>query len=466
MSKPVDNSNDGAPASIHTEVAVLGAMLLDEDAIHDAMERLQAEDFSLDSHRKVFNVILDLAETGNPVDYTTVRVELERKRELDSIGGPAYLAYLSEGIPRNINIQSYCRIVKDKSLLRQAMGIFHDGGVRAADQSEDALTVISEVEGLLLELTQEDQIQRGFSTLLDAVKDAGGLDAYFERLTDPAEMTGLATGLTDLDALLGGLKKKEFIVIAARPSAGKTALGLCIAANIVIADVQAIVAVFSLEMSRDALFQRLLASQSTTNLRKAQEGFLSSEARARLKSALIRMCDRQLLIDDTPSIPLTKMRARCLRLKKKNGRLDVVVIDYLQLMKGGKKYQTRELEVTAISQGLHALAKELDCPIVALAQLGRGSEQRGGDKRPILSDLRESGSIEQDADCVVFIHRAEMYASADDETVERGIAELIVAKNRTGPVGTRRVVYLAEYTRFDNLAKQEEIPYADQRTPY
>lgn len=466
MSQPVDNANEGLPASVHTEIAILGAMLLDEDALHDAMERLQSEDFSLDSHRKVFNAVLDLAETGNPVDFTTVRVELERKRELAAIGGVAYLAYLGEGIPRKLNIQSYCRIVKDKSLLRQAMGIFYDGANRAGDQSEDALTVIGDVEELLLELTHEDRSQQGFSTLFDAVKDSGGPDGYIEKITDPAKMTGIPTGLTELDKLLGGLKNKELVVIAARPGQGKTALLICIAANIVAEDPSMIVAIFSLEMSKDSLFQRLLASQSSTNLRKATEGFLSREDKVRLTTTLIRICERQLLIDDTPSITLTKLRARCLRLKKKEGRLDLVMLDYLQLMAGSKKYANRQEEVASFSRGLKALAKELDCPVVALAMIGRGSEQRGGDKHPILSDLRESGQIEQDADVIAFIHRPEMYASEDDKDVERGIAELIVAKNRSGPVGMRRVVYLAEYTRFDNLAKQEEIPYADQRPLY
>lgn len=467
MSKPPQNTEpEGAPASVHIEVAVLGTMLLDEDAIHIAMDRLDAEDFSLDSHQRVFTAILDLAETGNPVDSITVGNELRRKREFDSIGGPAYLAWLSEGIPRNFNIEAYVRIVKDKSLLRQAMGIFHDGGIRAADQSEDALTVIGDVEELLLELTHEDRSQEGFSTLLDAVKDSGGPDEYIQKITDPAKMTGIPTDLSDLDVLLGGMKPGQFIVIAARPSQGKTALGLCIGANVVVRDPEMVVPVFSLEMARDALFQRLLASQSMTNLRKAQEGFLSREDRTKLTSALIRMCERNLLIDDTSSISVTKMRARCLRLKKQKGRLDLVIVDYLQLMTGTRKAKDRQQEVTSISHGLAALAKELKCPVVVLAQLSRSSEQRGGDKRPMLSDLRESGSIEQDADVVVFIHRPEYYAAADDETVERGVAELIVAKNRDGPVGTRRVCYIADYTLFINLVKQEEIPYADQGTPY
>ncbi len=467
MNVPPQNIEiEGLPSAVHAEVAILGAMLLDDDAVHDAMDRLESSDFSLDSHKRIFTAILDLAETGNHVDYLTVQNELGRKRELDAIGGPAYLAFISEGIPRRFNVVAYAKIVKDKSLLRQAMGIFHDGQIRASDSSEDAISVIADVEEQLLSLTNEDHTQRGFSTMLDVVNGAGGIDAYVERITDPAQMTGLPMGLTDVDALLGGMKKQEFIVIAARPSQGKTALGLCIAANVVVADIEAVVPFFSIEMNKDSLFQRLLASQSSTNLRKAQDGFASREDRTRLTSALIRMCERQLLIDDTPSISLTKLRARCLRLKKLRGRLDLVIIDYLQLMKGGsKRYQTRELEVAAISTGLKSLAKELDCPIVALAQLGRGNEQRGGDKRPILSDLRESGQIEQDADVVAFIHRPEYYAAADDEDVERGIAEIIIAKNREGGVGTRRVAYLKEYTLFTNLVKQEEL-YGNERTQY
>jgi replicative DNA helicase len=252
--------------------------------------------------------------------------------------------------------------------------------------------------------------------------------------------------------MLGGLKKQELTVIGGRPSQGKSAFGLCAAANVVKADSAAVVAFFSLEMSKAALFRRLLASQAHVSWKRALEGWLGHEEKSRLSSALILFGDKNLLIDDTPAISLTKMRARCRRLKQQYERLDLIVVDYLQIMGSTKRYTTRQQEVGSFSRGLKSLAKELDVPVMALAQVGRGSEQRSGDKRPMLSDLREAGDIEQDADQVLFIHRAEFYASPDDEDVERGTAEIIIAKSRDGPTGTRKLAYLADYTVFENLA--------------
>jgi replicative DNA helicase len=439
----------GSPASTHCEVAVLGCMMLDENAINDAMERLVVEDFSLDSHRRIFRAITALAEIGAHVDLETVINELERKRELDAVGGPAYVAYLSEGVPRNFNIESYVRILKDKSLLRQLMGIFHDGAVRASDQSEDAVTVMNDVEERILELSQEQQ-QKGFSTVLDAAKEAGGIDAFVDKMCDPVAMTGLAIGFRDVDSMLGGLQRKELILIAARPSVGKTAIGLNIASNVVIDDLELVVALFSLEMSSASLHKRLLASLAGVNMRKAAQGFASRDERTRMASALIKIADRNLLIDDTSTMTVTAMRAKCRRLKQQRGRLDLVIIDYLQILSGSKKYNSREQEVSSIARALKAMAKELDVPVLALAQVGRKAEDRG-DRRPTLSTLRESGELEAAADVVLFVHREEMYASADDQNVERGIAEIIASKNRNGPIGTVKLAYQAEYTRFSDL---------------
>lgn len=438
-----------APSSQSTEIAVLGAALLDATAINDALEHLLASDFYLDSHRKIYTVIMDLVETGNPVDFLTVQDELSRRKELEAVGGPAYLAFLTEGIPRNLNIESYVRIIKDKSVLRQLMALGNTFVARAADNSETSGEILADVEEQILELTQA-QVSQTFTTILDAAMAAGGVDQYIEQVYDPRTLTGLPTGFIEIDAMLGGLQKKELIIIAARPSMGKTSWGLNLAQNVVLKDALAVVAVFSIEMSKESLFKRLLASLAEVSARRAQQGHLSDAERYRLAAALVRIGDRHLPIDDTASITTLQMRAKCRRLKQQRGRLDLIVIDYLQLMKGVGKFGNRQEEVSSISRGLKALSKELDVPVVALAQLSRKSEERG-DKRPILSDLRESGSIEQDADVVAFIHRAEYYAAEDDQDVERGIAEFILGKNRNGPTGTRKLAYSAEFTKFFNL---------------
>jgi replicative DNA helicase len=448
----------GLPASVHTEVAILGAMLLDSVAISDATEKLTAEDFSLDSHQRIFRAIVDLMAKGQGIDITTVRAELERRHELDSIGGPAYLAYLTEGIPRNFNIESYVQIVRDKSLLRQLMGIFHDGGVRAADQSEDAITVLGDVEAQLADVA-DSAIQRGLAGIGEIV--AGSFVSIDKLYEQGREVTGLATRYTEFDKMTSGLQDSELIIIAARPSMGKTAWAINIAQNAAVQD-NKVVAVFSLEMSKESLLRRMLASEALVGSRKLQTGSMLREDRGKLMKALERLMDAKLFIDDTPGITLPEMRAKARRLKQQQGGLDLIVIDYLQLMTGtsasGKRgFENRTQEVSSISRGLKALAKEMRVPVLALSQLSRGSEQRAGDKKPLLSDLRESGSIEQDADVVAFIHREEYY-DRDNEDV-KGQAEIIVAKQRNGPTGSIKLAFRADYTRFENLAEAESGGY-------
>jgi replicative DNA helicase len=442
---------DGLPSSVHTEVAILGAMLLDSVAISDATEKLKAEDFSLDSHQRIFRAIVDLMAKGQGIDYLTVQEELARRRELDSIGGPAYLAYLTEGIPRNFNIESYVQIVRDKSLLRQLMGIFHDGGIRAADQSEDAITVLGDVEAQLADVA-DSAIQRGLAGIGEIV--AGSFVSIDKLYEQGREVTGLATRYTEFDKMTSGLQDSELIIIAARPSMGKTAWAINIAQNAAVQD-NKVVAVFSLEMSKESLLRRMLASEALVGSRKLQTGSMLREDRGKLMKALERLMDARLFIDDTPGITLPEMRAKARRLKQQQGGLDLIVIDYLQLMTGtsasGKRgFENRTQEVSSISRGLKALAKEMRVPVLALSQLSRGSEQRAGDKKPLLSDLRESGSIEQDADVVAFIHREEYY-DRDNEDV-KGQAEIIVAKQRNGPTGSIKLAFRADYTRFENLA--------------
>jgi replicative DNA helicase len=445
------NPNDGLPSSIQTEVTVLGAMLLDAVAITDATAKLRPEDFSLDSHQRIYRVMTDLMAIGHAVDLITVMDALSKRRELDAIGGAAYLAFLTEGIPRNPNIESYVRIVKDKSLLRQLLGIFNDGMVQASDQTEDATKVLNDIEVRLAEVA-DSAIQRGFSNIHEIVANSfGSIDALYEQ---GREVTGLATHYIEFDKMTSGLQNSELIIIAARPSMGKTAWAINIAQNCAVKDGK-VVAVFSLEMSKESLLRRMLASEAMVGARKLQTGFIPREDKTKLIAALDRLMSSRMYIDDTPGITLAEMRAKARRLRQQeNGRLDLIVIDYLQLMTGSSsnskaKFENRTQEVSSISRGLKALAKELGVPVVALSQLSRGSEQRTGDKKPLLSDLRESGSIEQDADVVAFIHREEYYDRENEDI--KGQAEIIIAKQRNGPTGSIKLAYLSDFTRFENL---------------
>jgi replicative DNA helicase len=444
MSNPID----GLPSSIQTEVTVLGAMLLDAVAITDATAKLHPDDFALDSHQRIYRVMVDLLALGHAVDLITVMDALTKRRELDAIGGAAYLAFLTEGIPRNPNIESYVRIVKDKSLLRQLLGIFNEGMAAASDQTEDATKVLNDVEVRLAEVA-DSAIQRGFSNIPEIVASSfGSIDALYEQ---GREVTGLATHYIEFDKMTSGLQNSELIIIAARPSMGKTAWAINIAQNCAVKDGK-VVAVFSLEMSKESLLRRMLASEAMVGSRKLQTGFIPREDKGKLIAALDRLMNSKMFIDDTPGITLAEMRAKARRLRQQEGALDLIVIDYLQLMTGpksGKSTENRTQEVSAISRGLKALAKELGVPVIALSQLSRGSEQRTGDKKPLLSDLRESGSIEQDADVVAFIHREEYYDRENEDI--KGQAEIIIAKQRNGPTGTVKMAYLSDFTRFENL---------------
>ena len=391
-------------------------MLVDSLAIVDATMLLRADDFSLDSHRRIYTAMLHLAEVGHAVDIVTVTEELSKRKELDSIGGVAYLASLSEGLPRKLSIESYVRIVKDKSLMRQLMTVCDIGLNEAGDQSQVALDVLNKVGHLLNEIS-DDAITGGFSDISAIVKDSfGSIDALYEQ---GREVTGLATHYIDFDRMTSGLQDSELIIIAARPSMGKTAWAINIAENAAVRG-DKVVAVFSLEMSKASLLRRMLASQALVNSKAIQTGMLMRDDRTKLINGLEKLMESKIFIDDTPGITLAEMRAKARRLKQQQqGKLDLIVIDYLQLMTGtntgSKSFENRTQEVSAISRGLKALAKEMKVPVVALSQLSRASEQRGGDKKPLLSDLRESGSIEQDADVVCFIHREEYYDRENED---------------------------------------------------
>lgn len=443
----------GLPANVDAEKTILGAILLDNAAHSEAAEKLEADDFSLDSHRRIFLRMSDLMNEQRAVDIVTLAHELARFKEVESVGGVAYLASLTEGLPRRPVIDEYIKIVKDKSLLRRLMAICSAAIARAADQSETALEVIGIAETQLLEVSQRG-ISGGFQSLDQIVAGSfGSIDNLYKQ---SREVTGLATGFYALDRCTSGFQKGELIIIAARPSMGKTAFAVNICQNAAVSS-GAVVAVFSLEMSKESLLRRMLASQAWVDQRKLQTGFIAKEDHDKLQRALGDLVESRLFIDDTAGISLSEMRAKARRLKQTVGQLDLVMVDYLQLMSatlpsaGGKRYENRTQEVSAISRGLKALAKELDVPVVALSQLSRSSERRGDDKRPLLSDLRESGSIEQDADVVAFIHR-EAYYNRTEEMSEsdKAKSEIIIAKQRNGPTETIHLNFISSFTRFEN----------------
>lgn len=439
------------PASVHAEMTILGGMMVEPVAIVDATMLLQTEDFALDSHRRIYSAMVHLSEAGYAVDIVTVSEELRKRKELDSVGGVPYLASLSEGLPRKLSIESYVKIVRDKSLMRQLMTVCDMGMIDAADQSQVALDVLNDVSRRLVEIS-EHAVTRGFADIPTIVKGSfGSIDALYEQ---GKEVTGLETFYIDFDKMTSGLQPSELIIIAARPSMGKTAWAINIAENAAVRGGK-VVAVFSLEMSKESLLRRMLASQAMVNSKAIQTGMLMRDDRSKLVQGLERLMESKMFIDDTPGITLAEMRAKARRLQQQQGQLDLIVIDYLQLMTGSaggsqKGFENRTQEVSAISRGLKALAKEMKVPVVALSQLSRASEQRGGDKKPLLSDLRESGSIEQDADVVCFIHREEYYDRENEDL--KGKAEIIIAKQRNGPTGSVQLAYLADYTRFENLA--------------
>jgi replicative DNA helicase len=449
------------PASVDAEKTILGAILLDNAAHAEAAEKIEAEDFSLDSHQRIFRRMTELINAQRAVDIITLANELSRLKEIESIGGVAYLASLTEGLPRRPVIEEYIRIVKDKSLLRKLMLICSTAIARAANQGESALGVLDETEAKLLEVSEQGLTQ-GFQSLEEIVRDSfGTIDNLYK---NSREVTGLATEFFDFDRMTSGLQKGELIIIAARPSMGKTALAINIAENVAVKG-KAIVAVFSLEMSKESLLRRMLASQAGVDQRRLQTGFLPDEDKTKVREALNELVETRLFIDDTAALSLAEMRARARRLKHTRGGLDLIVVDYLQLMtatvpsSGKRNYENRTQEVSAISRGLKALAKELNVPVVALSQLSRAGVQRKDDHRPILSDLRESGSIEQDADVVAFIHR-EAYYSKDKEALseaDKAKSEIIIEKQRNGPTGTVHVYFNSRYTRFENLDSRHEV---------
>src|SRR5437868_400379 len=448
------NLDRSMPASLDAERSILGAILLDNEVYPQAAEGLRSEDFSLDSHRRIYGRMVELNETGRPIDIITLTEELGRYKEVESVGGVAYISSLTEGLPRRENIEHYVKIVKDKALLRGLIHAANGAIAHALDQSDTAEEIIDAAESAIFRIS-ESRIGRGFLGVKEIVKESfGSLDALYER---GQRITGLETHYHDLDGMTSGLQKSDLIIIAARPSMGKTAFAMNIAENVAVNDGK-VVGIFSLEMSREALLMRLLCSQARIDSHKLRTGFLGREDFQKLGTALTALAESPIFIDDTPGITLHEMRAKARRLQQSQKRVDLIIVDYLQLMAAssggaGRRFENRTQEVSAISRGLKALAKEMAVPVVALSQLSRAPESRGGDHRPQLSDLRESGSIEQDADVVAFIFREEVY-QPDDPDLD-GRAELIIAKQRNGPTGMIKMAFLKRSTRFESLAPGE-----------
>lgn len=433
------------PQNIEAERAVLGAILLDNALCNQAIEILKRDDFFLDSHRRIFDRMIVLSETGRAIDLITLQEELKRTGELDQVGGMAYVASLLDGAIRTSNIEHYARIIKGKSILRRLISAANQIIYNCLDQEANPDEILDNAEQAIFQIA-DDKIRTGFVSIAEVARRQ--LELVEQMAERPQMMTGVPTGFTDLDRLTNGLQPADLIIIAARPSAGKTAFGLSIAQNAAIA-AQKVVGIFSLEMTKESLVARMLCSEAHVDAHRLRGGFLNRDEWARLAAGLQKLAEARIFIDDTPGISVLEMRAKARRLKAEHG-LDLLIVDYMQLMRGRSKTESRQQEVSQISRDLKGLAKELGVPLIALSQLSRAPETRT-DHRPQLSDLRESGSIEQDADLVTFIYREEMYNPTEENA---GIAEIIIGKQRNGPTDTVKLAFLKQFTRFENLWRE------------
>lgn len=432
------------PNNLEAERSILGAILLDDKAIYTVLESLKCEDFYLESHRRIFGKMTALVAGSRAIDLITLKDELQRSEELESAGGPAYIASLTDGLPRAVNIEHYAQIVKEKATLRRLIQISNEIMVRSYQSEESALEILNTVEKAVFELASQ-QFRSGFMPIEPLVST---VYKQIEEISNRKTLiTGVETGFTKLDKLTSGLQPSDLIIVAARPSLGKTSLCLNIAEHVAINKHQ-VVGIFSLEMSREQLVKRLLCSEAEIDAQKVNTGYLNKEDWSRLGRAAGALSQTKVFIDDSASISVTELRSKARRLKQEHG-LDLVIVDYLQLMSGStQRIENRTQEISQISRGLKAVAKELHVPLIAISQLSRAVESRRGDHRPQLSDLRESGSIEQDADVVVFIYREEIHNPTEENA---GIAELIIGKQRNGPTDSFQLAFLKQFTKFANL---------------
>jgi replicative DNA helicase len=435
------------PHNLEAERSVLGAILLHNDAFNLAAEVIDSHDFFRDAHRRIFDKMVALSERGDAIDLVTLKEELGRSGDLDDVGGPAYIAALVDGVPRSTNVEHYARIVKEKATLRHLIFSANRILATAYEAEDEADVILDQAEHAIFAIADE-KIRDGFVSLRELAQ--GSLETI-ERLHARKELiTGVPTGFTDLDEMTSGLQPSDLVIVAARPSMGKTSLVLNVAQHVG-TKTDMSVGIFSLEMSKEQLFLRMLTGEARIDAHRLRGGFLGERDWGKLAQAIGTLSEAKIFIDDTPSIGVLEMRAKCRRLAAEHG-LQLVVIDYIQLMQGRGRFENRTLELASISRSLKGLAKELRVPIVVLSQLSRAPESRS-DHRPQLSDLRESGALEQDADVVVFIYRADMYGDKNEPPADtQGIAELIIAKQRNGPTGVVKLAFLREFTRFENLA--------------
>ncbi len=432
------------PHNEEAERCVLGAAMLSKDAMYDVIEEVKADDFYNESHKEIFNAIMDLYRDNKPVDMLTVCEELKTKKALDMVGGRAYIATLTTEVPSTTNAGEYAKIVSEKASLRALIGTAEDIMNKSYQGKDDTQEILNFAESGIFQIGQKRQ-KSDYTPIQDVLlKNIESIDAASQ---NQGKVVGIPTGFKDLDALTSGLHRSDLIILAARPAMGKTAFALNIAQQTA-TKAGASVLIFSLEMSKEQLGQRLLAIQARVEMQKLKTGSLERKDWDRLNMALDELHNSKIFIDDTPGVSIMEMRNKCRRLKAEHG-LDLIVIDYLQLMQGDGRADSRQQEISAISRNLKLLAREMDCPVIVLSQLSRAPELRQ-DHRPILSDLRESGSIEQDADIVIFLYRDDYYNP--DNSDKHGICEVNLAKHRSGPTDKVELTWVERYTKFSDKA--------------
>ncbi len=437
------------PQNLEAEASILGSLLIDKSAILKTVEILQPDDFYSDHHRYIYEAILELFEKRIPTDQVTLTEDLKKKKKLKEIGGASYLSELVNNVPAAVHVDFYARIVHEKAVLRRLIGVSEQIAEMSFNEQKDVATILDESEQAVFEIAQK-QIRSDFTPMKTVLSQA--FDRIDELHKNKGKLSGVPTGYTDMDKLLGGMQKSDLIILAARPSMGKTSLALNIAQN-VSTKYDIPVGIFSLEMSKEQLVDRLICAEAGIDLRKLRTGFLSEDDFSRIGRAMGILGEARIFIDDTPGINVLEMRTKARRLQSENG-VGMLVVDYLQLISGRRDTENRVQEISEISRSLKNLARELQIPVLALSQLSRAVESRPS-KIPMLSDLRESGSIEQDADVVSFIYREDYY---NPETLRQNVADIIVAKHRNGPTGKIELWFIKEQTRFENYDAHGQGP--------
>lgn len=447
---PIIKADRIPPQSIEAEQSVLGAMLIEKEAITKAADILKPEDFYRADHRLLFEVMVDLYNKNNPVDLVTLTEALRNMNKLEDIGGIKFLAYLTQLVPTAANVSYHAKIIEEKSILRQLINASTEIASSGYDPEDDVSVILDTAEKKILQISNRSS-NADFTPMSTVVMSA--IDKIETLYNQKSSLIGLSSGFKDFDKLTSGLQPSDLILIAARPSMGKTAFVLNIAQNVAIRGKKS-VALFSLEMSKDQLVQRMLCAEAQIDATRLRVGELKDDDWPKLMAAADRLSTANIFIDDTPGVTAMEMRSKARRLKQEGSGLDLIIIDYLQLMQGSgqRRSENRQQELSEISRSLKALGREMNVPVIALSQLSRGVESRTV-KRPMLSDLRESGALEQDADLVAFLYREDYY---DKETENKNITELIIAKHRNGPVDTVKLFFQKEYTRFYDLAKNFE----------